>query len=262
MRALSYLPILVLAGCSGATSPVDIPFELRFGEEPIGCAQAAGGFTLTDLRFYVYDVELGSEDGFVPLELPPDPPWQGDGVALLDFEDGTGDCANGTPGVRTVLHGRAPPGSYTGLRFRIGVPESLNHADPLAATPPLHDTSMHWHWTSGYRFLRAGIASADDGFWIHLGSTRCEGTVTDIKGCKASNRPKVELPDYAAGEDLVIIDLESLFAGVDLADGEPGDCSSGPTESACEAPFAALGLDFATGEVLRSATPFRAQAAR
>jgi uncharacterized repeat protein (TIGR04052 family) len=262
MRALLLSSFLCIAGCSGTKSPVDIPFELRFGGAPIGCTQAAGGFTLTDLRFYVYDVELLSPNGPVPLELEPDPPWQGEEVALLDFEDGQGTCTSGTPVVHTVLRGRAPPGSYVGLRFRIGVPEHLNHGDPLTAAAPLGDTSMHWHWTTGYRFLRAGIASETDGFWIHLGSTRCEGTVTDIKGCKASNRARVELPGYRAGEDVVAIDLARLVADVDLADGAPGDCSSGPAETACEAPFAALGVDFRSGAAVRPAALFEARPAR
>lgn len=256
MRALISVPFLWLLGCSAATSPVDIPLELRFGAAPIGCAQAASGFTLTDLRFYVYGVELMSPDGPVDLELIPDPPWQGENVALLDFENGEGTCTNGTPAVRTVIRGLAPPAGYTGLRFRIGVPEHLNHGDPLQAAAPLQDSAMHWHWTSGYRFLRAGIAGAQDGFWLHLGSTRCAGTVTDIRGCAASNRAVVDLPDYVAGRDTVVIDLARLVAGVDLTDGAPTDCSSGPAETTCAAPLAALGIDFETGIARRSPALF------
>lgn len=262
MRALLTLSIACLAGCSGATSPIDIPFEVRFGDATIGCTDDTSGFTLTDLRFYVYDIELEGDDGPVPLELVADPPWQSQDVALLDFEDGEGACTNGTPTMRSVVRGRAPAQGYEGLRFRIGVPEHLNHGDPLTAAAPLQDTSMHWHWTSGYRFLRAGIAREDDGFWIHLGSTRCEGTVTEPGGCRSSNRPLVELPDYVAGEDTVVLDLAKLFDGIDLDDGEPGSCSSGPPETSCEAPFAALGLDFATGEVRRPAAAFEARKAR
>lgn len=261
LRTLVLLSFAGLAGCSAPTSPVDIPFELRFGNAPIGCAQAAGGVTLTDLRFYVYDVELTGPAGTVTLNLIPDPPWQSENVALLDFEDGEGNCTNGSPAVRTVIRGLAPPGGYTGLSFRIGVPEHLNHDNPLTAAAPLQASTMHWHWISGYRFLRAGIASAGDGFWIHLGSTRCEGTVTDIKGCASSNRVAVSLPRYTAGEDTVVIDLAQLVEGVDLADGEPSDCSSGPTEASCKAPFAALGVDFETGEARRSPAIFRARPA-
>ena len=51
---------------------------------------------ITDLRFYVSDVSLIRADGQkVNVELENDGKWQNGTVALLDFEDGTGACANG-----------------------------------------------------------------------------------------------------------------------------------------------------------------------
>ncbi len=46
-----------------------------------------------------------------------------------------------------------------GLEFKIGVPETLNHIDPLTAVSPLNYTDMHWHWASGYKFFRAGLVT-------------------------------------------------------------------------------------------------------
>lgn len=262
-RPLTSFSLLLLLGCTAGESPVDIPFELRFGDSAIDCSTSAGGFSLTDLRFYVYDLRLITEDGRrVELELAPSPPWQSGEVALLDFEDGQGSCTNGTAAVNTVVRGEAGAERYRGLRFSVGVPEHLNHGDPLRAEPPLSDATMHWHWISGYRFLRAGITGEDDGFWLHLGSTRCEGTVTDIKGCGASNRAEVSLPAYVPGEDAVIIDLRQLFGNVDLADGSRTDCSSGPAETTCAEPFAALGIDFATGDAVSESAVFRVRSAR
>lgn len=257
------IPLLLMLGCSGPPMPVEIPFEVRFGEAPIGCSTAASGFFLTDLRFYVSDIRLITASGEgLPVDLTPDPIWQSEEVALLDFEDGQGRCANGSAGTNTVVRGSAPQAGYRGLEFRIGVPERLNHGDPLQAAAPLNGSSMHWHWVSGYRFLRAGIASDSDGFWLHLGSTRCEGTVTDIEGCKASNRADVRLAGYVPGRDTVIVDLEPLVADVSFVDGTPTDCSSGPAETACMLPFAALGIDFETGASVASATPFRTEPVR
>jgi len=47
-----------------------------------------------------------------------------DDLALLDFEDGTGGCVNGTPDVNDRVAGTVPEGHYTGLRFTLGVPFS------------------------------------------------------------------------------------------------------------------------------------------
>ncbi len=58
----------------------------------------------------------------------------------------------------------------------------------------------------------------------------------------------VELPEFVPGRDSVAIDLSALFAKVDLSDAKATDCSSGPPESACISPFAALGIDFESGK--------------
>ena len=181
------------------------------------------------------------------LELHADIPWQQRDLALIDLENGAGACKSGTAETFPYLVGGVPPGDYQGLRFTIGVPFERNHANPLLAASPLDDPAMHWHWRSGYKFLRAGVASASDGFWIHVGSAGCEGTVGKISACRYPNRITVELDGYTPNSDLIVVDLEALFAGIDLDDGVPGDCSSGPAEQVCTAPFAALGINFATG---------------
>ena len=174
--------------------------------------------------------------------------WQNDAVAYIDLEDGMGACQNGTADISSYVLGVASARESHGLRFTIGVPFRLNHANPLTAKPPLDDPDMHWHWRSGYKFLRAGVRTEDDGFWIHTGSAGCEGTVGSISDCKLPNRIEVSLPDFVVGESSVNVDLTALFDGIDFGDGIRSDCSSGPPEAACIAPFAALGIDFKTGE--------------
>jgi uncharacterized repeat protein (TIGR04052 family) len=256
-RSLSLsLSLLFIAGCSAPQQDVEIPFEIRFGETSLSCAGEVGGIALTDLRFYVHDIRLVTADNDERrLTLVEDPLWQSLEVALLDFESGEGRCTNGTEQVNDIIRGRAPPGDYTGLKFRVGVPEHLNHADPLRAEAPLSYSFMHWHWQTGYKFLRAGLAREDDGFWIHLGSSRCERTAG---GCLSGNRPAVVLSPFAPGEDVVELDLRELINGIDLDDGRPSDCSSGPAETECQMPFAALGIDFSTGDADSAPAVFRA----
>ena len=231
---------------------------MRFGDRPVSCESHVAGIALTDLRFYVHDVRLLAEGGAeTAVKLQPEPLWQSEEVALLDFESGAGNCRNGTQQVNILIRGKAGAGNYTGLRFRVGVPESLNHADPLLADVPLAYSFMHWHWRTGYKFLRGGVATADDGFWLHLGSSRCEGTATDVKGCRSANRPEIELPSFVPGKHVVVIDLRELVDGIDLENGIPSDCSSGPAEVECEQPFAALGIDFASGTSDGNASVFR-----
>ena len=48
--------------------------------------------------------------------------WQNDDTALLDFEDKTSPCNEGTPETNTIIRAIAPQGEYTGVRFIVGVP--------------------------------------------------------------------------------------------------------------------------------------------
>ena len=93
---------------------------------------------------------------------------------------------------------------------------------------------------------------------LEVGQVR-KGTVGNITGCRFPNRIVVELDGFVPGESRVAIDLARLTAGVNLADGEPTDCSSGPAEVSCGEPFRALGIDFATGQQVGRQSVFSLQ---
>ena len=85
-----------------AAAPVTIRFAAEFAGKPFACGQSynlgspAVAATPSDMRFYVSEVALVRADGTaVPVALDTDNRWQANGVALLDFEDGTGPCAAG-----------------------------------------------------------------------------------------------------------------------------------------------------------------------
>ena len=259
IRISSILVLAALAvSCGQPRSDVEIVFAARFADESITCSSGSGTVSLTDLRFYVHDVELRSSEGeWRPVTLDIDPTWQQPDLAMIDLENATSGCMNGTAETRPAIAGSIRNDNYRGIRFTLGVPFDRNHADPLTAAGPLDDSAMHWHWRSGYKFLRAGVETNDDGFWIHLGSTGCEGTVGNITGCRSPNRVEVELAEFVPGDSEVIFDLAALLAGTDLDNAAPGDCSSAPAESTCGAPFAALGLDFESGTTLPDQRVFR-----
>ncbi|MFY0539306.1 MbnP family protein [Nannocystis pusilla] len=108
-RLVALLPLLIPACDShepGFTDePVEIVFEGRVGGEPFACGRSYGGLgtdgasvTPQDFRFYVHDVRLVTIEGEEhPVTIEDDGVHQGSGVALIDFEDGSGSCANGTP---------------------------------------------------------------------------------------------------------------------------------------------------------------------
>lgn len=241
------LPASLLQACGEPPARVQIPFTAELFGTPISC-ESGGEAQLTDLRFYIHDLRMTDAGGrSQTVELENDGNWQHAGIALLDLENGAGACSNGTPATHSVVVGTVPRGDYRGLAFTLGVPFDRNHRDPLLATAPLDDAAMHWHWRGGYKFLRAGLRTVDDGFWVHLGSTGCEGAITNISGCTAPNRVRVRIDDYVPGRDVVVIELGALLTPGELDDSMPTDCSSGPAEAHCAVAFQALGLDHARG---------------
>ena len=165
------LAIAIILGTSSQvraqsdTKEVAINFEGWVGDEEFVCGESyenigvsESTITPSDFRFYVSDIALIDEDGnAVPLELEQDGKWQYQNTALLDFEDGTNSCDNGTTDVNTTVVGSVPEGDYQGLQFTMGVPEDLNHEDAAIAPSPLNLTSMWWNWQGGYKFLRVEL---------------------------------------------------------------------------------------------------------
>ena len=97
--------LLTGAGARAADQKVAIRFLAQVGTEKLVCGQTYSGIGTTgskisphDFRFYIHNVALIDESGkSVPVQLEQDGKWQLDDVALLDFENGTAGCVNGTP---------------------------------------------------------------------------------------------------------------------------------------------------------------------
>lgn len=270
---------------------IEIKFEARVAGLPFACGQqytglgsdAASG-TPQDFRFYVHDIRLVTDAGEEhPFDLDDDGLHQGGGVALLDFEDGTGACTNGTAALHTTLKGtvRAQPrhggdgeSPYSEIRFRIGVPPEQNHADLTTLPAPLNDTTMSWSWNAGHIFLAAwGVFGGDAPFdlGVHVGSTGCEGdaTVGEVVACSHKNSPEIALAGFDHDTTTIVVDWGALFTGLalttpptqcEVVEGAPScACHSFGPGPLCTPLFAALGLDWSTGELAPGQALFRVQ---
>jgi uncharacterized repeat protein (TIGR04052 family) len=242
-----------------------IRFAARAGDAPATCGETLTGLglgaaqtaDLVDFRFYVHGIELLTATGAaVPLTLDTELPWQNEGVALLDFEDNTGRCT-GTTATRDVVRGMAPEGTYTGIRFVLGVPFDQNHQDASVAEPPLNVTALFWNWQGGYKFARIdtsseipGMGGARTSFNVHLGSTGCDGTPAGgVTMCMRPNRPVVELSGFDPETSIIVADYAQLVEGVDLTVNTPMTavgCMSGPTDPECAEVLTSFGLPFGT----------------
>lgn len=255
LRDLSLLSLVVVLGC-GSDDPGRTEVALRFGavvgEADFACDTTYEGlgtesvsFTPTDLRFYVHDVRVVDAEGVeTPVEIADDGRFQRDGVVLLDFENGCGDAGNAD--LNDAIRGTVPDGDYVGLRFRVGLPESLNHANSAEAPAPMNLSAMWWNWNGGYKFIRVeGRSSAFEGWRLHLGSTACMGDMMGTASCDNRNVVDVALDAFDPKTDTVLFDVDALVAGSTLGDtgGAPG-CMSGLDDTDCAPVFEALGLAF------------------
>lgn len=259
---------------AATNSPVELPARetvvVRFSAAAQGAAldceqPPRRGWGLRDLRFFVSEVKLIDAQGReVPMAIATEGAWQGEGVALLDFENGRGICRDGSRGVRTELVGTVPippdglP-TFTGIRFSLAVPFAQNHADPAAAVGPLARTSMHWSWRAGYKFIRLSAERAGGGSYrIHLGSSGCEGRIGSIERCAYPSRPEVFLTGIDPLGEPIRFDPAPLFQVLDKmsARERSGGCMGLPDSPACRPILPLLGLD-AEGRTVGPSLLFR-----
>jgi uncharacterized repeat protein (TIGR04052 family) len=226
---------------------ITLQFRAAFGAETFSCGQqyanqGATGATMSprDFRFYVSDVHLLNGAGeAVPLQMAELPPYQGEGVALLDFEDGSGDCLDGDVGLNSTVSGSVPAGDYVGVLFSTSVPLNLNHADPTTLPAPLQASQMTWGWLGGYKFIKLELSSmpaatldgsVDGGSGeppvaaetsLHFGSIGCaasvEGDPTSSVNCAMPNRNRIQLEAFDLNSDVIVADLSAWLAESDLS---------------------------------------------
>jgi uncharacterized repeat protein (TIGR04052 family) len=228
-----------------------VPFACGERYEGIGTTEAA--IEPLDFRLYVYGFELLDADGERHPATPVDDGrWQRDGFALVDFEDGTGACATGSPATHTTVELESDERiAVAGVAFRLGLPPESNHLDAATAPPPLNEPGLWWSWRGGYKYVRADVLTeAGAPFFFHLGSTACEGDPTSGFSCGFTNIAEVVLPALDPRTEQVAVDLARLYDGVDLlapvdpAKDSVAGCMAVPGDPECPAMFEAVGLPF------------------
>ena len=137
--------IFALSAFAQTTNQVVFSFNHKAGADPMVLDQTV--FTiwnnkkvkLTRAEFYISEVEIHLADN---TTLPLTDQYMLVNAANPGAEHDLGQCA------ADAAHG---------LTLHLGVPQSVNHNDPAAwpAGHPLapQNPTMHWGWTSGYRFM-------------------------------------------------------------------------------------------------------------
>lgn len=102
------------------------------------------------LKFYISGIELMDDDGNVLAN--------NDGIPYLASTEHT-----------EVIIGNTTAEHLHMLRFDIGLDETINHQDPIAAESELFPEIMHWGWNpgGGYKFTRLDYQYDGDSFQSH-----------------------------------------------------------------------------------------------
>jgi uncharacterized repeat protein (TIGR04052 family) len=248
---------------------VSLQFKAKVGNKDFACGReyslgtARTKVTPADLRLNFQDIVLIRDDNKeVPLKLDVNS-WQGPNIALLDFEDGSGNCeAYGTAATNKVITGTVPEGKYVGVAFTNGVPKELNHGDPLTAPEPLKSSDMLWSWLVGHRFTQiefvqvVPVGELFASAWLHVGSTACTGDpALGNVTCSKPNRNRIVLKKFDWKKDTVTVDPGAIWAKEALT--EDVGCHSAGED--CPALFKAIGVDFGTGQASSGQTVYRVE---
>ncbi len=268
----------LLVACSTVTTGpsskqnIALKFAAEINGQPFECGKSYANvgttrstITPSDFRMYVSEIKLLRHDGStVPVQLAQDGVWQQQSVALLDFENGTGPCRNGTEATNTSVRGQVPAGEYTGVEITVGVPFAQNHQDPTVAPAPLNSTAMFWNWQGGYKFIKFDTASSGIStdkpaaptamgpvtrYSVHLGSTACAGEskTQAPSACQNPNRMTVRFDGFDLRKNTVVADMGAVLAqaNVDVnAKGTSPGCMSFPKDGDCPPVMHALGLAY------------------
>jgi uncharacterized repeat protein (TIGR04052 family) len=228
----------LLAGCAPAKRAVQLRFSL------------GDSGSVHRLQFYVHDVALlDGHGGIHSVAINDSAPWQNSRVALLDLADSKAAAP------RAMIEGRAGGERYTGVRFSVGVPFDLNHANPLTAAAPLDRSDMFWTWQSGYKFLRVDLSGAEHEAAFHLGSTGCSSQSAlrpPQQPCAQPNVIRVELTGFDPTSATIQVRADDIVAA--LANAEQRACTGNYASSGCAAAFEATGLDVRSGKCMVAST--------
>lgn len=230
------LCLLLVAACSPREQQINLEFSLQ---EPPGVA--------TRTAFFIYDITLlDANKQRHPFLLD-----------SSDYPDQVALIVLASTQKHFTLTGVAAGKDFQALEFTVGVPENLNHNNPLRAQAPLNDSSMFWSWQQGYKFLRIdgvyaneGSARESEGNWVfHLGSTGCDSPSAlrpPEKPCRNSHRMRVLLQGFNPTSHSIEVNLQSLVQ--QLADAGDVNCSgSYQLQDVCVRMLRSLGLNPESG---------------
>ena len=254
---------------------ITIDFDAVVGNEKLVCSEngaakkyilgkASTETTIADFRYFVSNIKVNLSDGttqnltLTTNDFQYQVPDKATNVAILDFEDKTGNCYVDAETNKSIV-GTIPAtlATVTGIEFMVGVPLELNHVQ-FPDSKALTRTGMAWSWQSGRKFTKLeiqpvnglssyntqtssfGTPSLTGKFTMHLGSTGCTATEQMFKDgngqeCAQPNRVDLKFTSFNPEIQKIVLDYSKLLTSVDISKnyGGAAGCMSGLTDPEC-----------------------------
>lgn len=218
---------LILTACGPQSLPLE--FFPLVGDEHFRCTSAWADIGTThsivqplDFRMTISEIELLGKRGPVKYDLEENS-RQRDGLALLDFADGTGSCSGGTGETSfSVVGTPRGAGPFTGLQFRLGA-------------APSHQGSL--------AFLSNGLVDSGRPIGLQLKLTTSANALWRIQA--NGDAVVVRVAGYEPTRFIAFVDARALLAPFDVnasavaPDTEPG-CGMAADDVDCALLGAAL----------------------
>lgn len=210
---------------SNAVQQVQV--NLLWHEHPISCQSTfdpknkGEAWFVEQFQFFVSDIGVATEDAeWQSLSLV-DNAYQTPETVLLGVNCAEQDKQKNAGNWRITFDNRLDIAKVQTIRFTLGVPFATNHLNPVSQLSPLNLPSMFWVWQTGHKFIRAELASVNEQWLFHLGSTGCKAVSVmraPKQACIYPNTFEFELPVAKHdGKALALnLNLASLLDNVEL----------------------------------------------
>ncbi|WP_168204015.1 MbnP family copper-binding protein [Aliikangiella coralliicola] len=252
VKAITFLVVqfLLLSGCQKNPESYSVDFAVYYGSKKLDCKTVFEGedtfehqgqvWRLSQLQFFIHDVQLKSKSGQWHQATPVVPEKYSDEVFLIG--SGCGQQQNWQIKLTSLL----AKNEISGIKFIVGVPPEINHKNPLTLAAPLNQPDMFWTWQLGHKFIRMEFANSAEEWIFHLGSTGCRSPSPvrpPKEACKNPNAPKVVLNNFSAKHH-VALNISAFLEGIDMQDNS--NCQSSLDTPACQLLLPRVGIAVAS----------------
>jgi len=167
IRILSLLAVVVLfAGCKEEKGSLRLNFVGTFGGEPLVLGEALDYYpdytiSLLESDFYISEISLTKGNEIIRIT----------DIDFVDFTNNNFNLDNAIAGVN-LDYDEIDAGTYDGIRFGIGVPQTENATKPASypSSNPLSNTAYHWDPWNSYIFAKYAGQVEGQGFFFHTGT--------------------------------------------------------------------------------------------